>query len=220
MNIKCLNLWEGHCKYDKSVNGIARFLRQHFLRAYYNNRAPLIFHLSAKWLKEFKVINETEIMPNVGFANREKTRIKLEKKEYTNLDGLIKFVSRILERNKDVYFVTARQAIEWMRLLPRIKKESISDLINNNLFDSCPSESVFDGKCRIMPKLDYDVDQGLILDDSDGDKLREMLKIDPVNKGILTDLQTEVLFVNSFVGYFVLGMFITLILVIAKDKYF
>lgn len=213
-------MWEGHCKFEKSVNGIAKFLRRHFLRAYYNNRAPLVFHFSAKWLKEFKIVNETEIMPNVGFANREKTRINFEKKEYTNLDGLIKFVNKILKNNKDVYFVTARQAIEWMRLLPRLKKENISDLLDNYMFENCPSDSIFDGKCPIMPKSDYDLDQGLILDDSDGDRLREMLKIDPVNKGILTDLQTEVLYVNSFVGYFILGMFITLILIIIKDKYF
>lgn len=156
----------------------------------------------------------------MGYANKEKTKINIEKKEYTNLDGLIKFVNATLDKNKDVYFVTARQAIEWMKLLPRIQKENISDLMNNYLFDDCEGKNpTFDGKCPIMPKSDYDTDESLILDDSDGDKLRELLKINPIHKGILTDLQSEVLFVNSFVGYFIIGMAVTLILIIIKDKY-
>ncbi|CAF0719393.1 unnamed protein product [Brachionus calyciflorus] len=222
-NLKCLKLWEGHCKFDKSINGVAKFFRHHFLRAYYNNRAPIVFHLYGDWLKEYQIVNQTEIIPNVGYANKEKTKINIEKKEYRNLDGLIKFINDTLTHNKNVYFVTARQAIEWMKLLPRIQNENITNLLNEDLFENCNSGKMeYDGQCNVLKqyKPDYDTDESLILDDEDGDKLRDLLKIDHSKKSVLTDLQSEVLFVNSFVLYFVAGLGVLLVVVILDDRFF
>lgn len=117
----CLKIWEGHCSFDKSTEGIAKFMRHHFLRSYYNNKAPVLYHLNADWLKEFVITNMTEIIPNVGYSKPEITRIRLEKKEYRNLDGLIKFINRTLENNKDVYFVSARKVIQWMQMIKRVE---------------------------------------------------------------------------------------------------
>ena len=223
-DLKCLKLWEGHCKYDKSINGVAKFFRHHFLRAYYNNRSPILFHLYGEWLKEFEIVNQTELMPDVGYANKEKTKITIEKKEYRNLDGLIKFMTDTLANNKNVYFVTARQAIEWMRLLPRIRSENITDLIKNELFENCDigKNMVYDGECAVLKqsKPDYDDEMSLILDDSDGDELRKKLKIDRSKKSVLPDLQSEILFVNPFILYFMLGLGLLLLIIILKDKFF
>lgn len=123
---KCLKIWEGHCSFDRSTDGIAKFMRHHFLRAYYNNKAPVVFHLNAEWLKEFVITNTTEIIPNVGFAKPETTRIRLEKKEYRNLNGLMKFINQTLESNRDVYFVSAYKAIQWMQALKRIEVQNYS----------------------------------------------------------------------------------------------
>ena len=48
-----MKFWEGHCKIstDNSAHGIAKFLRQNFLRSYYNNRAPYVINLISDWLK-------------------------------------------------------------------------------------------------------------------------------------------------------------------------
>ena len=116
-----MKIWEGHCSFDRSADGIAKFMRHHFLRSYYNNKAPVVFHLNADWLKEFVITNRTEIIPNVGFSKIETTRIRLEQKEYRNLNGLMKFINQTLESNKDVYFVTARKAIQWMQALKRLE---------------------------------------------------------------------------------------------------
>ena len=44
----CTKIAEGQCKIENTVKAIEKFFRQHFLRAYYNNRAPVVFHLNAK----------------------------------------------------------------------------------------------------------------------------------------------------------------------------
>lgn len=217
-----MKLWEGHCNFEKSAFGVARFLRRHFLRAYYHNRAPIVFHFNAEWLKEFIITNTTEIIPDVGYSNKEKTKVLLEKKEYINLDGVIKFMTDTLENNKDVYFVTARQAIEWMKLLPRVKSENITELIKE-LFDDCEKyPQNFDGQCPALKQVepDYDTEQSLILDDSYGEELRKKLKIDRSEKNLLTDLQSEVLFVNDFVLYFVLALAVILVFIIVQDRFF
>lgn len=223
--MKCLKLWEGHCKYDKSINGVAKFFRHHFLRAYYNNRAPIVFHLNTDWLKEFEIVNSTEIIPNVGYSKIEKTRINLVKKEYRNLDGVIKFINDTLVNNKDVYFVTAKKAIEWMKILPRLHAENLTDLIKNDLFDDCSigaDKLEFDGECSILKQVnpDYDERETLVLDDSHGEELMKKLKVDRSKNGVLADLQSEVLFVNNMVIYFGLALAILLVVIVIQDKYF
>jgi hypothetical protein len=218
-----LKLWEGHCKYDKSVNGISKFLRHHFLRGYYNNRAPILLHLNADWLKEYVKETTIEIMPNVGYSNKEKIKVEVEKKEYRNLDGLIRFINITLTNNKDVYFVTARKAIQWMGLLERLQTDDMHELIENELFDDCfvPVEN-YDGKCEFLKQSepDFNQEESIILDDSFGEELKKKLKLTHGGDSLLMDLQSEVLFVNHVVLYFILALVFSLIIIIIKDRYF
>ncbi len=222
-----MKLWEGHCKYDKSANGIAKFLRHHFLRGYYNNRAPILLHFNADWLKEYEKVTQIEVMPNVGYSNKQKTKIQVEKKEYRNLDGVIRFINQTLENNKDVYFVTAKKAIEWMNMLPRLQFENVTELIQKELFATdCavdPKFAEYDGECPILGQStpDFDKDETIILDDSFGEELKKKLKINERSSdSLLIDLQSEVLFVNDIVICFLLIMIIVLVLIILKDQYF
>ena len=217
-----MKLWEGHCKYDKSENGIAKFLRHHFLRAYYNNRAPILLHLNADWLKEYVTTKTVEIMPNVGYANKQKAKIEVEKREYHNLNGLMRFINLTLANNKDVYFVTAKKVIEWMSLMNRVSYNNLTSLIENDLFDDfyVPNE-VYDGECPILSHtLDYDKEDLIILDDTFGDELRKKLKIERGGESILVDLQSEVLFMNDVVLYFLAMLALVLLIIIVRDHYF
>ncbi len=228
---KCLKLWEGHCKFDRTSNGVAKFLRHHFLRAYYKNRAPVILHFSSEWLKEFHLTTRTEIIPDIGYAKKEKTKITIEHKEYRNLDGLMKFINNTLNKNKDVYFVTASQAVEWMRNLPRIaqEKHDLKKFLEEELFENCPHDAhsfekvVYNGECVALKQLrpDYDVEEGYELDDNFAEELSKKLRIIHSKKNsILTDLQSEVLFLNKPVIAIMIIFVIILFLIIMKDKYF
>jgi hypothetical protein len=199
------------------------------LRAYYDNKAPVVIHLNADWLKEYVKVNRTELIPNIGFSNKETTKVQLEKKEYRNLDGLIKFINITMESNRDVYFVTARKAIEWMRLMKRLDintdNETVANAINE-LFDEqdCSKiNDVYTGECSVLKqtKPDYDKEESFTLDDSLGEELKKKLKIEPNKRNsLLTLLQTEVLFVNQFVAYFLITIAVILILIIINDKFF
>jgi hypothetical protein len=125
----CLKLWQGHCKYEPTVNGVFKFIRHHFIRSYYSNRAPVVLHLNADWLKEYVTTTKNELVPDIGYSKKEKTNIPIEVKNYNNLDGLIKFINETTRNNKDVYFVTAQQAIAWTRLMPRIEEVEIENQI-------------------------------------------------------------------------------------------
>jgi hypothetical protein len=59
-NKLCGRIWEDTCGYKKEE--LSTFFRRYFLRAYYSNRAPVIFHLNARWLKtaETKKVTKTE----------------------------------------------------------------------------------------------------------------------------------------------------------------
>ncbi len=93
----------------------------------------MVLHLNSDWLKEYITITKDEFIPDIGLNKKEKTKIPIEIKNYINLDGLIKFINETTRTNKDVYFVTAQQAIAWMRALPRLEDaeriiQSILDL--------------------------------------------------------------------------------------------
>lgn len=218
---ECVRIVEGQCKIDKTVNGIARFFRQHFLRAYYQNRAPIVIHLNSDWLKEFVTIAETELIPNIGFANIEKRKIIHERKEYRNLDGLIKFIEKTLENNKDVYFVTAQQAIDWVRMLPRVEEDkqlNLTHLIEEIIGDVHFKQDL-DGKCDFLSQtiLDYDSTESLYMDDDSGNRLKKDF-IDKLNDTVLAGLQSEVLFVNPQVLYLMIGACLTIVLIVFYDK--
>jgi len=218
---ECVRIVEGQCKIDKTVNGIARFFRQHFLRAYYQNRAPIVIHLNSDWLKEFVTIAETELIPNIGFANIEKRKIIHERKEYRNLDGLIKFIEKTLENNKDVYFVTAQQAIDWVRMLPRVEEDkqlNLTHLIEEIIGDVHFKQDL-NGKCDFLGQTisDYDSTESLYMDDDSGNRLKKDF-IDKLNDTVLAGLQSEVLFVNPEVLYLMIGACLTIVLIVFYDK--
>ena len=67
--LTCYKIWDSWCKIDRSVKGISKFLRSHFLRSYYNNRAPVVLHLNGNWLKEYVTVSYDDILPNIGFGD-------------------------------------------------------------------------------------------------------------------------------------------------------
>lgn len=220
-----MKLWEGHCQFDRTTKGVAKFLRHHFLRAYYKNRAPVVLHFNSNWLREAVKTSITEVLPGMP-NNKESSKVKVEKNEYRNLYGVIKFINDTLRFNKDVYFVTAQQAIEWMKLMPRLKEERVdlTQLIKNEIFHGNWSESDFnfDGECPDLKqsKPDYDKDELLELDDNFGDELRKKLKFDRSSTSILAKLQSEILFLNNTILFFLIAIVGLLVVIIIYDKYF
>ena len=225
--LSCLKIWEGHCDIDRTVDGIAKFLRKHFLRSYYNNRAPLILHVSGAWLKEYVTVTDTEIIPNIGVGDARKRKITHERKEYRNLDGFIKFLNITLSQNSDVYFATARQIIEWVKLLPRLEEQrlDIKSLIDKEIFnrtiddESTDNENKFDGTCNdlMQKKPDFDEEKSFFLDDSHGLKQQNRI-VNKLNNSVILDLQSEVLFVNDVFVYLIVGLGVSLLIIILYDK--
>ena len=222
--MKCQKIWEGNCKFERSTRGVAKFLRHHFLRAYYNNRAPVVLHLNADWLKDYTRSVQLEMLP--GVPNKDSSKISVEKRDYQNLNGLIKFINDTLLANKDVYFVTAQQAIHWMKLLPRLKEQNKTDfvsLIRDELHLSETlggKDQVFDGDCKILNqhKPDYDFEETFELELDD---LARKLKADHALKSnsVLAKLQSEILFLNNQIIFFLIMMTLVLILIILSDKF-
>ena len=198
-------------------------MRHHFLRAYYNNRAPVLLHLNADWLKEYVRTTFVEMLP--GVPNKESSKVTVEKKDYQNLNGVIKFINDTLNFNKDVYFVTAQQAIHWMKILPRLKEQNNVDfvsLIRNefNLFQNINGgDQVFDGECKILNQRrpDYDFEESFELEVDD---LERKLKANHALKSdsMLAKLQSEILFLNNQILFFLLVLFIVLLLMMLLKR--
>lgn len=230
--LTCLKVWESWCDIDKSVRGISKFFRSHFLRAYYNNRAPVVLHLNAAWLKDYVEVTETDILPNFGLGDLKKRKVTHQRKEYRNLDGLIRFMNITLENNKDVYFVTARQAIEWVKLMPTLERKyvNLTKFIDERLFESTgdvdklnTKKIKYDGSCDYLKqsKPDYTTDslskEDFFLDDTYGINQKEQKK-PKLNTTILIDLQSEVLFLNDVVIYMVIALAFACIGIIIYDQ--
>ena len=222
--MKCIKIWEGHCKFEKSTRGVAKFMRHHFLRAYYNNRAPMLLHLNADWLKDYVRTLQVESLP--GLPNKESSKITIEKKEYQNLNGVIKFINDTLSFNKDVYFVTAQQAIHWMKILPRLREQNSTDFISLfrkelHLVQNFNREDQdFNGECKILNqrKPDYDYEESFELEFDD---LSRKLKADHALKSnsVLAKLQSEILFLNNQIVFFLITLGLILIIIILNDKF-
>ncbi len=153
-------------------------------------------------------------------------------KEYRNLDGLIKFINTTLQNNKEVYFVTARQAIEWVKLIPTLSKKAVNlkefvdeELMRGPFSNDEESGAKFDGKCLTISPADSDssnlVDivtkEDFRLDDTYGVKPKD-LKNPKLNKTVLIGLQSEVLFLNEVVVFLVIGLAILCLLIIVYDR--
>ena len=209
-----------------------RFLRHHFLRAYYNNRAPIVLHFSAGWLKEFETVTQMHNVPNVGYKKPEATRVSVDVKHYHNLDGLIKFINETLMHNKDVYFVTAQQAIEWTKTMARLENEKLDlkQLLTRELFmDKCDKKhaTAYDGTCAILKqtKPDYltndeaDADDTFDLNDNFDKELAKRLQLAGKSSNhVLVELQSEILFLNENVIIFVIALALALLILIVSDK--
>ena len=210
----CLKYWEGHFQIDNSAHAISKFFRQNFLRSYYNNRAPYVINLESSWLQKFEA-GQKEPM-----SKRRKTS-KISKRIYKNLDGVIKFVNETLLNNKDVYFVTAYQAIKWTQSLQYISDnhEYIANLTeffhkqilngDENVYDC--SKANYNGKCDYLKlkTLDYNKTKGM-KDESENDEIE--------NANLLVDYQSELLFLDSFTSYLTIIFIFCLIAIFMYDK--
>lgn len=141
------------------------------------------------------------------------------------MDGLIQFINNTLENNPDVYFVTAKQAIEWTKLLPTLKdpETNLTKTLEEKILFSTTSlgDERFDGNCDTLKPV---LEQGkmserlmLILDDTYGLK-KDDLKKPKMNATVLLDLQSEVLFVNYMVIYFVIALMGVVVILIFYDR--
>ena len=175
---------------------------------------------------------ETKSVIKESRANSyERLNITYEKKVYPNLNGLMSFINVTLANNKNVYFISAQQAIEWMRMLPRIttRWHNLTELVEEELLGSCRFnrtsfmstknviETEYDGKCDVLRlnKPDYNEDETIYLDDND-DELhlsKEKLRVKD-----LINLQSESLFVHGTTSYFIMALTAILILVLCIDK--
>lgn len=191
----------------------------------------MLVHLNADWLKQYEEVTEYQMMPNVGYQDPEKALLKIKRKEYQNLNGVIRFINTTLTHNKDVYFVTAKKAIEWMGMLERLGQGvNITELINNELFDDCTidpkkREKPYDASCPILRQATPDFDKNdedfsVDLDDSFGHELEKLLHLGKHGENIVEALQSETLFVNPGVLYFVICLILILGLILIREKYF
>jgi hypothetical protein len=219
-NNACLKVWEGHCKFDNSAHGAAKFLRQNFIRAYYNNRAPYVINLFSDWLK---VVVEAEPAP--APKNFPKNiKFNAGKKFYKNLEGVLKFVNETLRNNKDVYFVSAYQAIRWTKHLEYISNnyrnntnltESLHKFILNDDIDEYPCPNVsYDGKCDYLKLKSPDYNKTEKLSD-----INEKDDEEEIDAKTLIELQSEFLYINNVVGFLVIFLVLCLFSIIIYDKF-
>jgi hypothetical protein len=184
----------------------------------------MISELNISWLKEFVTITETEYIPNVGFSNIEKRKINFIRKEYRNLEGLLRFIRRTQEFNKNVHFVSAQKAIEWMKILPRIEnlKTNFTTILAEILGEDATNQKQnLNGKCDWLKQStpDYDTQESFYLDDDSGNKLKNDHS-DKLNDTVLAGLQSEVLWIHHEILYFVIAVSLSIILIIIYDYFY
>ena len=117
--------------------------------------------------------------------------------------------------------MTAQQAIDWVRMLPRVEEDkqlNLTHLIEEIIGDVHFKQDL-DGKCDFLSQtiLDYDSTESLYMDDDSGNKLKKDF-IDKLNDTVLAGLQSEVLFVNPEVLYLMIGACLTIVLIVFYDK--
>jgi len=133
-------------------------------------------------------------------------------------------MNNTLQQNKDVYFVTARQAIDYVKLLPVLgsKVLNLTRYIDEEILattNSDPEEmdttNVYDARCDLLAE-EGKSDAELELDDTYGVKDKQV--VHKLNETVLLDLQSEVLFVNAVVIYMVLGLGLLMLIIIIYDQ--
>jgi hypothetical protein len=133
-------------------------------------------------------------------------------------------MNNTLQGNKEVYFVTARQLIDYVKLLPNLGRkvmnlsqvldEEILSKTNSNL-DDLETPTVYNAKCDLLndePKSESELE----LEDTYG--MKEKVLIHKLNETLLLDLQSEVLFLNASIIYYVLGLGVIMIIIIIYDQ--
>jgi hypothetical protein len=214
-----LKFWEGHCKIstDNSANGIAKFFRQNFLRSYYNNRAPYVINLISDWLKVDIVKQDTHL-------TRSGKKMNYTKKYYRNLDGVKKFINETLRNNKDVYFVTAYQALKWTQNLKYLEANyqnftNITEylhefILSNDDNSDCPKVN-YNGECEYLKHKTLDYNKTIEMNDVDNeDDDRKEIK----DLKTLLEIQSEFLFLNNVITYLSLILIASLIIIFIYDK--
>lgn len=207
----CLKLWEGHCKYEKTPNGIAKFLRTNFLNAFYKNRAPLVLNFLSDWLKQETIVKE-KIFSGKSRLNR---TYEIEHVTYNNLNGILQFINETLTYHDNVFFVTASEAIEWMQRLPYLLEptsnitQELMSLLNRQ--ESCPLQTKYDRECDFLKQKEPDYDRIKL-------KILNSQNDFYIDKETLADLQSESLFINNFIGILVITLLITYLAIVIYDK--
>ena len=227
----CLKFWEGHCKIttDNSAHGVSKFLRQNFLRSYYENRAPYVINLISDWLK-FNIESKDTNRLNPVNKSRKKRAIA-NKRFYRNLEGVLKFVNETLKHNRDVYFVSAYQALKWTQnleylsvnfqnytniteYLHKVILDDVSDDYGENINFNCPKVK-YDGRCDYLKlkSLDYNntgSDDSLVDEDEETSGVKDLKT--------LLEIQSEFLFLNDVVTYLGMILVASLIAIFIYDK--
>ena len=153
-------------------------------------------------------------------------------KEYRNLDGLIKFINTTLQNNKEVYFVTTRQAIEWIKLISTLSKKVVNlkefvdeELMRGSFSNDEENEAKFDGKCLTISPADSDSSNLVDIVTKEDFRLDDTYRVKPkdlknpkLNKTVLIGLLSEVLFLNEVVVFLVIGLVILCLLIIVYDR--
>ncbi len=133
-------------------------------------------------------------------------------------------MNNTLQQNKDVYFVTARQAIDYVKLLPVLGSTvlNLTRYIDEEILattNSDPEEmeatNVYDARCDLLAE-EGKSDAELELDDTYGVKDKQV--VHQLNETVLLDLQSEVLIVNAVVIYMVLGLGLLMLIIIIYDQ--
>jgi len=120
--------------------------------------------------------------------------------------------------------VTARQAIDYVKLLPVLgsKVLNLTRYIDEEILattNSDPEEmdttNVYDARCDLLAE-EGKSDAELELDDTYGVKDKQV--VHQLNETVLLDLQSEVLIVNAVVIYMVLGLGLLMLIIIIYDQ--
>jgi hypothetical protein len=209
----CMNLWQ--CRFDRTVYGTSKYLRANLLRSYYANRAPFTINVLSKWLKEELFVDKP-----VG-TNTDGRQVFHKQKVLKNFEALKVFINETLEKHDDVYFVTAKEAIEWVRHLDfignsvdriNLTQYLNESVINFDLVDLRGPNRLYDGKCAYLHQKqpDYNV--------SNADGLEHLIGNRMAYKITQQAFRSESLFINHVFTYMFFFLLIVYIGIVIYDK--
>ncbi len=191
------------------------FLRANLLRSYYTNRAPITFNIQSKWLKE-----DTIVKKPVGLSPNGKVKFQ-NTKVFKNFEALKLFMNQTLQANDDIYFVTAKEAIEWVKRLDFIRNSvyqmNLTEYLNESVIDFDLADlrgpdGRYDGKCEFLHQKQPDYN------DTNTDGLEHLSGNKMTFKIVQGALRSESLFINSIFTYLFIALVIIYLGIIIYDK--